>query len=82
MAVLEGHDIGDDPVAHVLARLQRRRTEVGQEDDVGMAHQARMDGRLMFEYIQAHAGDRPRRHRPRGQPDTDKQPVCCFPCNI
>ncbi|MNE04645.1 hypothetical protein D3C80_971820 [compost metagenome] len=55
MAVLVGHDVGDDPVAHVLAGLDGGRAEMGQQDDVGAAHQAGMHRRFVLEHVQADA---------------------------
>ncbi|MNV29952.1 hypothetical protein D3C71_1212010 [compost metagenome] len=55
MAVLVGHDVGDDPVAHVLARLDGGRAKVRQQHDVGAAHQAGMHRRFMLEHIQTDA---------------------------
>ena len=54
---LNGIDIGDHPVAHVLPRLQGRGSQMGQQDDVGVAQQAGVDRRLVLIDVQADARD-------------------------
>jgi hypothetical protein len=58
VAVGEGLDVDDHPLAHRDAALDRRRAHMRQQHDIVERGEARVDRRLVLEHVEAGAGDR------------------------